>query len=63
MESGLGFTCKLKSSVPFQGRERLERQKQEGLRRRIVCFTIDESVKLVITCQAERERKEHLMIL
>ncbi|KAM6901533.1 sarcosine dehydrogenase, mitochondrial isoform 1-T1 [Lycodopsis pacificus] len=46
LESGLGFTCKLKSSIPFQGRERLEKQKEEGLRRRIVCFTIDEKVPM-----------------
>lgn len=45
LEAGLAFTCKLKSSIPFQGRDRLEKQKAEGLRRRIVCFTIDESVK------------------
>lgn len=45
LEAGLAFTCKLKSSIPFQGRDRLEKQKEEGLRRRIVCFTIDESVK------------------
>lgn len=46
LEAGLAFTCKLKSSIPFQGRERLERQKEEGLRRRIVCFTIDEKVPM-----------------
>ncbi|KAL7376313.1 hypothetical protein ABVT39_005269 [Epinephelus coioides] len=46
LESGLGFTCKLKSSIPFQGRDRLERQKEEGLKRRIVCFTIDEKVPM-----------------
>uniref|UniRef100_A0A8C9WYW5 Sarcosine dehydrogenase, mitochondrial n=1 Tax=Sander lucioperca TaxID=283035 RepID=A0A8C9WYW5_SANLU len=46
LESGLGFTCKLKSSIPFQGRDRLEKQKEEGLRRRIVCFTIDEKVPM-----------------
>uniref|UniRef100_A0A667ZFP9 Sarcosine dehydrogenase n=1 Tax=Myripristis murdjan TaxID=586833 RepID=A0A667ZFP9_9TELE len=42
LEAGLAFTCKLKSSIPFQGRDKLEKQKQEGLSRRIVCFTIDE---------------------
>lgn len=47
LEAGLAFTCKLKSSIPFQGRDKLEKQKEEGLRRRIVCFTIDESVKLL----------------
>ncbi len=45
LEAGLGFTCKLKSSIPFQGRDRLEKQKDEGLKKRIVCFTIEESVK------------------
>uniref|UniRef100_A0A671WZX2 Sarcosine dehydrogenase n=1 Tax=Sparus aurata TaxID=8175 RepID=A0A671WZX2_SPAAU len=46
LEAGLAFTCKLKSSIPFQGRDRLEKQKEEGLRRRIVCFTIDEKVPM-----------------
>lgn len=46
LEAGLGFTCKLKSSIPFQGRDRLEKQKEEGLKRRIVCFTIDEKVPM-----------------
>ncbi|KAM9841564.1 sarcosine dehydrogenase, mitochondrial [Aulostomus maculatus] len=46
LEAGLGFTCKLKSSIPFQGRDRLEKQKEEGLRRRIVSFTIDEKVPM-----------------
>uniref|UniRef100_A0A674P1W0 Sarcosine dehydrogenase, mitochondrial n=2 Tax=Takifugu rubripes TaxID=31033 RepID=A0A674P1W0_TAKRU len=46
LEAGLGFTCKLKSSIPFQGRDRLEKQKQDGLKRRIVCFTIDEKVPM-----------------
>lgn len=47
LEAGLAFTCKMKSSIPFQGRDRLERQKEAGLQRRIVCFTIDESVKTI----------------
>uniref|UniRef100_A0A3Q1ETL4 Sarcosine dehydrogenase, mitochondrial n=1 Tax=Acanthochromis polyacanthus TaxID=80966 RepID=A0A3Q1ETL4_9TELE len=46
LEAGLAFTCKLKSSIPFQGRDRLEKQKEEGLRRRIVCFTTDEKVPM-----------------
>ncbi|KAM4719186.1 sarcosine dehydrogenase, mitochondrial isoform 2-T2 [Anableps anableps] len=46
LEAGLAFTCKLKSSIPFQGRETLEKQKEEGLRRRIVCFTINEKVPM-----------------
>ncbi|KAM6902878.1 sarcosine dehydrogenase, mitochondrial isoform 1-T2 [Xenentodon cancila] len=46
LEAGLAFTCKLRSSIPFQGRDRLEKQKEEGLKRRIVCFTIDEKVPM-----------------
>ncbi|KAJ7986891.1 hypothetical protein DPEC_G00333100 [Dallia pectoralis] len=46
LEAGLAFTCKLKSTVPFLGRASLEKQKADGLRRRIVCFTIDEKVPM-----------------
>lgn len=46
LEAGLAFTCKLKSSIPFQGRNILEKQKKEGLKRKIVCFTIDEKVPM-----------------
>ncbi|KAJ8286596.1 hypothetical protein GJAV_G00040960 [Gymnothorax javanicus] len=46
LEAGLAFTCKLKSSIPFQGRDVLEAQRKQGLRRRIVCFTIDEKVPM-----------------
>jgi len=42
LEAGLGFTCKLKSDTPFLGREALEKQKSEGLKKKLVCFTIDE---------------------
>ncbi|KAG8554975.1 hypothetical protein GDO81_003955 [Engystomops pustulosus] len=46
LEAGLGFTCKLKSSTPFLGREALEKQKTEGVQKRLVGFTIDEKVPL-----------------
>uniref|UniRef100_A0A673APW3 Sarcosine dehydrogenase n=1 Tax=Sphaeramia orbicularis TaxID=375764 RepID=A0A673APW3_9TELE len=46
LEAGLAFTCKLKGSIPFQGRDMLEKQKKEGLKRKIVCFTIDEKVPM-----------------
>ena len=42
LEALLGFTCKLKSDVPFLGRERLEQQKKDGLMKKLACFTIDE---------------------
>ncbi|XP_069465727.1 sarcosine dehydrogenase, mitochondrial isoform X2 [Ambystoma mexicanum] len=46
LEAGLGFTCKLESSTNFQGRDVLERQKAEGLRKRLVCFTIEKKVPM-----------------
>uniref|UniRef100_F6Z5F3 Sarcosine dehydrogenase n=1 Tax=Callithrix jacchus TaxID=9483 RepID=F6Z5F3_CALJA len=42
LEAGLAFTCRLKSPVPFLGREALEQQRAAGLRRRLVCFTVEE---------------------
>ncbi|XP_013401693.1 sarcosine dehydrogenase, mitochondrial [Lingula anatina] len=46
LESLLGFTCKLKTDTPFLGREALERQKKEGIKKRIACFSIDDHVPL-----------------
>ncbi|XP_004613477.2 sarcosine dehydrogenase, mitochondrial [Sorex araneus] len=46
LEAGLAFTCKLKSDTPFLGRQALEQQRAGGLRRRLVCFTVDEKVPL-----------------
>ncbi|XP_078082261.1 sarcosine dehydrogenase, mitochondrial [Mustelus asterias] len=46
LEAGLAFTCKLKSQIPFLGREALEKQKAEGLFKRLLCFTIDEKVPM-----------------
>lgn len=41
-EAGLGFTCKLKSSMNFLGRKALEEKRKRGLSKRIACFTIKE---------------------
>jgi len=41
LEAGLGWAVKLKTDVPFLGREALEAQKREGLRRRLVCLTVE----------------------
>lgn len=46
LEAGLTFTCKLKTSVPFLGREALEKQRATGLRRRLVCLTVEEEVPM-----------------
>lgn len=43
-EAGIGFVAlaKLKTDTPFLGREALEKQRAEGLRRKLVCLTLDE---------------------
>lgn len=41
-EAGLGFTCKLKSTVDFLGRAALEEKRKRGLRKRIAVFSIKE---------------------
>ncbi|XP_029466895.1 sarcosine dehydrogenase, mitochondrial isoform X2 [Rhinatrema bivittatum] len=46
LEAGLAFTCKLKTSTPFLGREALEKQKAEGVHKRLVGFTIEEKVPM-----------------
>lgn len=42
LEAGLAFTCKLKSNIPFLGREAVEAQKAKGIFRRLVCFTTEQ---------------------
>lgn len=42
LEAGLGFTCKLKSTVDFLGRKVLEEKRQKGLNKRIAVFAIEE---------------------
>ncbi|XP_077162881.1 sarcosine dehydrogenase, mitochondrial isoform X2 [Paroedura picta] len=46
LEAGLAFTCKLKTDIPFLGREAIEAQKTAGIFRRLVCFTVDERVPM-----------------
>lgn len=44
LEAGIGFTAipKLKTDIPFLGREALERQRSEGLKRKIVCLVLED---------------------
>jgi len=42
VEAGLTFTCKLKSSTPFLGREAVEKVVADGPRRRLVSFRVDD---------------------
>lgn len=46
LDGSLGFTCKLKTSIPFLGRDMIEKQKEEGLKKRLVCFTLDDPIPL-----------------
>jgi heterotetrameric sarcosine oxidase gamma subunit len=41
LEAGLMFTCKLKTEIPFLGREAVERARAEGARRRLVSFVVE----------------------
>ena len=48
LEAGLGFTCKLKSNVPFLGREAIEKEKARGLMKKLCCFTVDKLESLCL---------------
>jgi heterotetrameric sarcosine oxidase gamma subunit len=41
VEAGLLFTCKLKTALPFLGREAVEKAKAEGPRRKLVSFVLE----------------------
>ena len=41
-EAGMLFACKLKTDQPFAGREAVERQKAEGIYRKLVTLTLPE---------------------
>ena len=48
VEAGLAWACKMKSRKPFLGREVVERQLREGVRKRLATFTVaDPSVILL----------------
>jgi glycine cleavage system aminomethyltransferase T len=42
VEAGLSFTCKLGTSIPFRGREAVERQKASGVSRRLVSLVVSD---------------------
>jgi 4-methylaminobutanoate oxidase (formaldehyde-forming) len=42
IEAGLAFALKLKTDIPFKGRAAVERQKAEGVAKRLACFTVDD---------------------
>ncbi|MFT8885868.1 MAG: FAD-dependent oxidoreductase [Acetobacter papayae] len=41
-EAGLGWLLKMKSGLPFIGREALEKRRDAPLRKKLVCFTVDD---------------------
>jgi sarcosine dehydrogenase len=43
LESGLGWAVKMKTDIPFKGREAIAAQKHEGVKKQLACFTIDDS--------------------
>ena len=47
LESGLGWAVKLKTGVAFKGREAMEVQAAEGVRKMLAAFTVDPSVVLL----------------
>ncbi len=47
VEAGLLFACKLKSEVPFLGREAVEQAKRDGVRRRLVSFVLESGDPMV----------------
>ena len=42
LEAGLGWAVKLKTNIPFLGREALEAQRAAKLRKRLACFTVED---------------------
>jgi 4-methylaminobutanoate oxidase (formaldehyde-forming) len=42
IEAGLSWAVKLRSDIPFQGREALTTQRHQGITKRLACFTIED---------------------
>jgi 4-methylaminobutanoate oxidase (formaldehyde-forming) len=48
LEAGLGFALKLDGEQPFLGRAALERQRAEGLKKRLAGFTVDDPAVVLL---------------
>jgi len=48
LEAGLGFAAKIDLETPFIGQDALKRQRDEGLHKRLVIFTLDDGEALAI---------------
>lgn len=42
IEAGLGWAVKMKSNIPFKGREAIARQLEYGVKKRLACFVVDD---------------------
>ncbi|MTI08832.1 GcvT family protein [Curvivirga aplysinae] len=42
IEAGMGFAAKLKTDIDFKGRKAIEKQKAEGVQKRMATFTVDD---------------------
>jgi len=47
-EAGLGWAVKLKSNIPFAGRDALLRKQEQPRARQLVCFTIDDPAVVIL---------------
>ncbi|MGI9303397.1 MAG: GcvT family protein [Gammaproteobacteria bacterium] len=47
LEAGLGFACAFDKNVPFSGRDALLRQKEQGIRKRLVQFALEDPEPLL----------------
>ena len=47
LEAGLGFACRFDKNLPFIGRDALLRQKDAGLKKRLVQFALDDPEPLL----------------
>ncbi|MFV2051628.1 GcvT family protein [Aliiroseovarius sp. YM-037] len=46
-EAGLGWAVKLRKNIPFKGRDAAEAQRDGGVKKMLVCFTVDPDVVLL----------------
>ncbi|MBV1863068.1 MAG: FAD-dependent oxidoreductase [Rhodobacteraceae bacterium] len=42
LESGLGWAVKLRKNIPFKGRQAVAAQQENGVRKMLACFTVDD---------------------
>lgn len=48
LEAGLGWAVKLRKDIPFLGREALEAQKRDGVKKQLACFTVDDPETILL---------------